>query len=367
MTAGYATISADNRSDWQKQQAKQKAEQKQLNKNLHKNQHLWNFTSPFVNFQTTENNASQVFNFTGDVTKSMVNTGLMASQAPALTQIWKANPTLWGKTKGLMSYYLPEEVIGGVGAGAGAAVDGLVGGDGSTGAFVGGLIGVSATNPILGRARKAAYRHITPLGYNDATGLGLGKKQEIINALKETLLFGKPQPTEGVVVPWIANLDVKGNLSNLYNSRTGMTPNAFIRFRDQAWRKAMRQPELDFEPQIYRDNGDGTFSYDLDAVNKIRRQSGSTEITNPSAKDLKTTYAGKEYNADVITQNGGFVGVTKDKSGNEYMYDIWDLQPFKDDYRSLWPWGTKNLPFIKNIEAVDALRGNPFVVKHKLE
>jgi hypothetical protein len=79
--------------------------------------------------------------------------------------------------------------MGTVGAGAGAGIDAAFGGDGSTGAFVGSIVGAGAANPMLARARAAAYRHITPLGYNDATGIGLGKKQEIKNMLKEIFSF----------------------------------------------------------------------------------------------------------------------------------------------------------------------------------
>lgn len=369
MTAGYATISADTRSDWQRQQAKDRKKAEQESEQLYKNQHLWNQANVGSNIRITKDNAKQMFDFNKDITNSMATTGMIASQIPTVFGIWGANPTLLGKLKGVAGYYLPEEIMGATGAGIGAGIDTAFGGNGSTGAFVGSMVGAGAANPMLARARAAAYRHITPLGYNDATGIGLGKKQEIKNMLKEIFSF-KDQPTVGVRVPWIENLDAQGNLHNLYNNRIGLAPGAYIRFRDQAWRKAMRQPDLEFEPQIYKLNSDGTYSYDMDAVNKIRLETGSTTIPNPSAKDLdtKVTIDGQDrvYKADKITQNGGFVGVKKEADG-DYMIDQWDLQPFKDQYRSFWPWGTKNLPFIRNIEAVEALRGNPFTLKHKLE
>jgi hypothetical protein len=66
---------------------------------------------------------------------------------------------------------------------------------------------------------------------------------------------------------------------------------------------------------------------------------------------------------DSLTTNGGGVGLEEAANGT-WIVDKWDLQPFKDSYRTIWPWGTKNLPFIRNVEAVSFLDGNPFILRH---
>jgi hypothetical protein len=97
------------------------------------------------------------------------------------------------------------------------------------------------------------------------------------------------------------------------------------------------------------------------------------DLSNKKGKEERKAYFffivrdSEHYLYDVITANGGFVGVIKDASGNEYMIDTWDLQPFKDDFRSFWPWGTKHLPFIKYLEILEVLRSDPFTVVHKLK
>lgn len=203
-------------------------------------------------------------------------------------------------------------------------------------------------------ARRAAYNNITPFGYNDNANLGLGKVKELWNTAKEILTGG--QYGKQGVPKYIQNL---GSTEHLKNSKAQLNDKAMIRFRDQAWRKAMKQPQLESEPQIYVKNIDGTYRYDIDAVNQIRKETGNPDFMYQSPK----IYQNGEYtglNGDVITTNGGYVGY---KDG--IIEDVWDLHPFKDSRRALWPWMSK-IPGLKNLEVVSFLGGEKFKLKHDL-
>lgn len=214
--------------------------------------------------------------------------------------------------------------------------------------------GLKSLGNFLKIARRAAYNNITPLGYDSQTNVGLGKKKELANMAKEILTGGDYNKLG--VPKWQLNL---GDTKHL--RMADMNDKAIIRFRDQAWRKAMKQPILEGEPQIYVKNADGTYHYDMDAVNKIRTSSGSPEYMYQSPK-LKGQFEGMA--GDVITGNGGFVNYYKDAKGNHIIEDVWDLEPFKDEYRSLWKWGTKHIPGLKKVEAVGLLNGEKFKLKH---
>lgn len=48
------------------------------------------------------------------------------------------------------------------------------------------------------------------------------------------------------------------------------------------------------------------------------------------------------------------------------MIDDWDIQPFKDS-RTIWKWGSVNLPFIRNFEVMNALGGRVPTTKFIIE
>jgi hypothetical protein len=53
------------------------------------------------------------------------------------------------------------------------------------------LIGLNNSVKNLGEiTRRAAYNNITPLGYNDGAGVGLGKKKELWNMFKDVITGG---------------------------------------------------------------------------------------------------------------------------------------------------------------------------------
>lgn len=49
------------------------------------------------------------------------------------------------------------------------------------------------------------------------------------------------------------------------------------------------------------------------------------------------------------------------------MEDVWDINPLKDAKRTISPWITKNLPWVKDAEASILLNSKPFKLKHKIE
>lgn len=251
---------------------------------------------------------------------------------------------------------IPETIVGGAYGTAGYYADKAIGGDGSVGRTMGGLFGLKETLRLFDRGRKAFYRHITPFGYGNSVS-NTPKSQEIKNTLKETFLSLGRQDVDGPA-PWMRNVN-SGLLEGQFRNSSATN----IRLRDQAVRKAMKLDPRRTEPQIYVENPDGTYSYDVEAINKIKNQTGGATINgNFSSNDLQLKSGAY---GDYFTGNGGYVGVTRDGTGT-YMEDVWDLQPFQDEYRSLWTWGTKHIPGLKNFEGIQFLRGNPFKVKHKL-
>lgn len=274
---------------------------------------------------------------------------------PGLIKTIASKPirTLWN--------FIPEVGIGYVGAKVGDIIDRhILRGDGSLGTTIGGLAGIKTIQNAFNRARRSFYRNITPFGYGNIPS-NRSRKKEIVDWIKE-IINTKPLPTEGQnsqaeVLHWLDDLDY---IRGPHNA----TKEALVRFRDQALRKALYLDDLPYEPQIYRLNDDGTtYSYDVENINKIREQTGSDLIPdNFTEMDL---YAGQEAYGDMFTNNGGYVGIVKEPDGT-FMIDTWDVQPFKENYRTLSKFMSK-IPGLKNFEAIDFVRGNPFTVKHKLK
>ena len=235
---------------------------------------------------------------------------------------------------------------------------------------------------LVGKARTAAYDNISPVGYTSSTlgrGFEINKKQEILSAIKDWMGPKKLKPDLDNP-KWMKTIKkhpkYQDNLAIWNSNNSGLTDDIvnhittkdFLDFRNEAWKLAMKQISPK-ESKLYIPNGDGTLSYNMEYVNPRlwkwdpvnRAYVGRGFNGNLGYGDFNGKFAYK----DVLTGNGGGVAI-KNINGHTYMIDKWDLQPFADDYRTLSPWITKHLPFMRKFEAVKAVDGNPFILKHKL-
>lgn len=231
------------------------------------------------------------------------------------------------------------------------------------------------------RARAVAYNNITPYSYGnqDLGTFQIRKFPEIVDTAKE---FFTPKKIDVSYPKWKQRYDQhlaahpeEANLGTMFDYDNITLP-AAMEMRDQAWAKAMRQPSSDrWTANIYKDNGDGTVSYDLDAVDAIRTKYGSGAF---SGEISEHPFDPNAY-ADNITTNGGGVNITKNPDGTYRMQDIWDTQPLLSRINSLLnpdpyleptnmqkvaselpPFIRKGLKKVGEIDAVDFLGGDPF-------
>jgi len=110
-------------------------------------------------------------------------------------------------------------------------------------------MGQNLKKNVKGRARVAAYNNISPFGYS-----GEYHKEGIIGAVKD---FINPTWHASQVDPehpkWEEREIDKNSPTNYY--------------RKQAWKKAMRQG--DEGKDLYIDNGDGTYSYNMALIEQM--------------------------------------------------------------------------------------------------
>lgn len=126
----------------------------------------------------------------------------------------------------------------------------------------------------------------------------------------------------------------------------------------------------------YVPNGDGTYSYNPELFTQPAYVSTPWRI--PGDYAMKNGYhpiddvAGMSENGaswvggDVITGTGGFTKLSN-KNGDIYMEDLWDVQPFKDEWRL--PFGAFGKIMHKvnpNFEVISFLGGKPFMLKQNL-
>jgi hypothetical protein len=199
---------------------------------------------------------------------------------------------------------------------------------------------------------------------------------EIKDAIKE---FLTPGNIDASYPKWRSRLDEHWKLhpdemegGSMYDYDFISRP-AMAEFRDQAWAKAMDQPYNPrlAENNIYLNNGDNTFSYNLDAVDNIRKKYGSSEFSGEISEHRKGPQYGFEDN---ITTNGGGVAIQKTPEGLYRMSDIWDIAPLQF-YLPKWieqyapkpvkkalntKTGKKILQPIKDMDVVKLLGGDPF-------
>lgn len=215
--------------------------------------------------------------------------------------------------------------------------------------------------------RKRIYRNMTPFGYinQDVAGMSVNHNKEIKNILKSYLnpleFFKGTKETPF----WMLDND----LSVIGVPEFGLTGEARAIFRDDAFRRALKlKPRSKIN--TYIENPDGTVSYNLDYINKIRKETGGREFDIVDFEYWNKRAGQKYVYGDVVTSNGGFVDAKlSDDLSTLTISDAWDLQPFKDAYRL--PSSGNLMPKISqfmnkydpNFEFLDLVNGNPFLLK----
>lgn len=226
--------------------------------------------------------------------------------------------------------------------------------------------------------RKAAYNQITPASYgnelmkNYSNEISKNKQawRTVRDIFNPKVTFGKLERPE-----WRRRIETspeyKPNRQIQY--RGDIYDKAFLDNRGDAFRLALK---LD-KPELYRYNGNGTFSYNItDDYMKRTFVPGSKYIKlNRSGKPYiearqAEPYNGKWVDYDAFTTNGGYATV-KPLGDNTYvMEDVWDLQPFQNAKRR----NDLNLGFdavnktmnkiAPDFEVLHALGGKPIKVAH---
>ena len=244
-------------------------------------------------------------------------------------------------------------------------------------------------NPAFSRARAAFYRNVTPGSYGD---VGTRKKRkELIDAAKEWIDFRKIKLNTDELPKWYDPL--RKYFSTHPRNHIGLHEYE-VDVRDAAIRKALHLEHRQGW-DIYIDNGDGTFSYDMNLLNKYRYtkvydDKGNFLYTekksfdpdklrliqkvnkNGKGETIGTAYRGFNENwvtGDFMAGNGGFVNAkwTPDYKGIE-IEDIWDVQPFKDKSR-LPNLNLSNLmhKYFPNFEVITTFGGTPFKLKQQFK
>lgn len=248
------------------------------------------------------------------------------------------------------------------------------------------------------RMLDALYNQVTPMGYeNRSIANVIPKTQEMGLAIKDFLTPKRIKTSVDTTPAWKRR--IVENVSS--NDKGFLFADAF---RDDAWRLAMRQKprtiNVDGQPHsLYIKNPDGTYSYDLNYINQKRHDAGLPKLKNenlPIFSDKSSLHEGVNnvVAGDILTGNGGFVGVTVDLPKNwdiptpSYLdysilntrkplrfQDKWDTQPFLNPDRSLAPAFTRWLirhpnkftNYLRNFDAVAGVGGNPFMLDMQVE
>lgn len=238
-------------------------------------------------------------------------------------------------------------------------------------------LGAQAASRIRPRARAVAYNNITPWSYKDVD-LGtyhINKGMEMKDAIREFFTPGNvdtqyPRWRQRIDEHWALHPEEATEGGSVYKGDF-IPRGAAVEFRDQAFAKALDQPYNPrlAENNVYLSNGDGTYSYNLDNVDKVRKQYGDIGFSGELAPHRKYS-SGYEDN---ITTNGGGVAIEKLPEGLYRMTDTWDIAPLQH-YLPLWieklpmsvqdilktQRGQQLVDKVKNIDAIKVLGGDPF-------
>jgi len=205
--------------------------------------------------------------------------------------------------------------------------------------------GVASSIPLWNTGRMAFRSsfadNVFPVTYTGTAGDGYTKEKQALKTFKDT--FKK-------VITLKANQPVS---KQPYWKKYAM--DEYLDSRQDAVNLAMRQPVYN---NIYIKNADGTYSYNPDKV---------APIYGPTLNKLKTLKDGDRIGMyDFLTSNGGKVTVYKE-NGKLYMYDVWDLQPFKEDIYPFGKFGKFMHKYLPNFEIVKTAGGKPFVLNHEIK
>lgn len=142
-------------------------------------------------------------------------------------------------------------------------------------------------------------------------------------------------------------------------------------FRDDAWRLAMRQKartiDINGNPHsLYIKNPDGTYSYDFNYVDRVRTTMGVPPLKKEVLPLIPNDGIYKEGLNDPNRIHPNQI-ILKEPFR---IHDKWDLQFLKDERASLFPafsrWLTQHpnniTNYVRNIDALEAVGGNPFIL-----
>lgn len=226
--------------------------------------------------------------------------------------------------------------------------------------------------------RRASINQITPLGYDDGRISPLTKLQEgvkLISDIPRQLFSIKDIATpawRSRVETKLAELDWHNKYNpNGYDIIPTISNKNLLDNREDALRLA-----FGFKPKtnLYVPNGDGTYSYNLDLVYSQNPKALHKEGFNVAPDGTVTTRytytpktfdlspIGKPYKGygDNLAYNGGGIEYAE-KDGVSYLTDVWDLQPFKDEFRLPSFSGAKLIhKYTPDLEVLNTLGGKPF-------
>ena len=243
------------------------------------------------------------------------------------------------------------------------------------------------------RMLDALYNQVTPVSYantNQFSEYGSKSKFEELGLAAKDFFTPKKIKTSTSDIPaWRQRIE---------DNITEPSSRGQALFRDDAWRLATRQKpreiSIDGKPHtLYNKNQDGTYSYDFDYINKVRKDIGMPPLSNdilplvPNNGRMQEGF-NKGWSRDNFTTNGGTIGIDftlpNDWNMNPKRYhpsqiilkqpyrihDKWDLQALKEENASLIPafsrWLTRHpnkvTNHIRNMDFLQAVGGNPFML-----
>lgn len=221
--------------------------------------------------------------------------------------------------------------------------------------------------------KRAAFNHITPMQYSDNQGrlqLPMTKTEELKEIIKDVpkqiLNF------KSIEVPkWRTRLEKMPEYSpdgnNLFG--TPISDYNFINNREDAMRIVFGQPQ---RRPLYIKNNDGTYSYDIDYI--ASQESIAPKIVKDGYNVTPSGEVTPRYTyipikdrigyGDNLAFNGGYINYNE-KNGMSYISDVFDVQPFKDAYRTANIFNSGNFmhKYLPDFEAFNALGGKPFELK----
>lgn len=222
--------------------------------------------------------------------------------------------------------------LGGNPIGAALSIAGQIAGEdlgfnlgGEKGRAIGGLIGGLAGIPIAENSFRIAnniknrnafaYKYITPFGYNNPIQRG---KQFLKGILTEDV----PSTSKNRYT-----LDVIKNIKEVQNK-----PEFFTKYRDAAFRKYLGLDEID---NVYVNNKNGTYSYNLDLVGNDIEKGLPYVLSNST--DVIADPIGNGGNVMSKLYDFGYgIGTDRNKKYSILnINDVWDLHPFNRNHNRL--------------------------------